>query len=166
MREIDVCRRHDFARSTRSALKAPVKIGVSNYLRGRWRTPLGEIFGGVRVGDQSRSVSAGEPTMRGGAHARVGLRADNREAADADSIEHLFQTSGLERVAILLADDDLTLCRREGGNDLPDLAADRQLSEECCTQTTGTASARARSTKVTMLATTGSRLWAAARTPF
>ena len=121
----------------------------------------------MRVADEDRVVAAGEGAVQRRADAGVGLGAGDDEAADAARRQLGLEVGVLERVAIALVDERLGVVALQLVDVLPLVAALGQLVVGvCCTQITGTSSARALSTRVLMLPITSSRWWAPATTPF
>ena len=92
--------------------------------------PFRPVPGRVRVADQGRVVAPGERAVEGAADARVGLRADDDEPADAEAGQHRLQVGVLERVAVVLLDQWLGGVRGQFGDDPPLLAAPGQALVE------------------------------------
>ena len=125
-----------------------------------------QVLGRVRVADQRRVVAPDDRAVQRRADAFVGLRADHDEPADPEAGEHALQRGLLERVARRPSRSaarhrpgpaPATICQ----SSLP-----ARSSPSCCTQTTGTCSRRALSTRLPTLATTASRSCAPPTTPF
>ena len=109
-------------------------------------------------------VAAGERAVDRRSDAGVGLRAGDDEPTHTALGELGLQGGVLERVAVLLVHQRLGLLALQLRHVLPAVAALGKWSSECCTQITGTCSARASSTRVLMFAITSSRRWALATT--
>jgi hypothetical protein len=164
--EVDVLRLDRPGRATRCGLVVPVQIGVGDDLLRRRCAPRGKILGRVRVADERRVVPAHQRSVERGADAGVGLRADDDEPADAEVREHRLERRALERVAVALLDERLRFVRAELRDDPPLVGPCGRLSSACCTQTTGTSSWRAFSTRPATFATTVSRLTEPVVLPF
>ena len=111
---------------------------------GRWRAPLGEVLGGVCVADEGRVVAPHQGSVERRADARVGLRAGDDEAPDAERrpapppgrCPRTSRRSASRPAARLRRGDSSgTICHASLPCSKP--------SSECCTHTTGTSLPRA-----------------------
>lgn len=103
---------------------------MGDHVTGRRAAPLGEIFGGVRIGDERRVVAPGEGTVDGRPDARVGLSAHDDEMTDASFDQTIFEIGGLEGIAVVLVDDRLPAGGDEFGHDLPAIGSWTMLARE------------------------------------
>ena len=119
-----------------------------------------EVLGGVGVADERRVVAPDDRAVQRGPDALVGLRAGDDQPPHLALGEHDLEVGLLEGVGVPLVHHRLG--RRPGsarGRTATRRSPWASRRSECCTHTTGTSSARALSTRVTMLAMTPSRLW-------
>ena len=153
------------AAAPRSALVLPVEVRVRDNQFGRRRPVGAEVLRGVRVRDEGDVVAADEGPVQGRADAGVGC-------APATTSRPTRRSASTPR-----APCPRRSRRRACGSAArtPRARAPARTasptpfgrsSSECCTQMTGTSSARALPIRVLMLAITSSRLWAPATTPF
>ena len=156
--EVDVLGRDRPGRPPWSRLVGPVQVRVGDDLVWRRRPPFRVVLGRVGVADQGRVVPPDERSVERRADARIGLRAGDDEPPDAPRPDRTALEGGaLEGVAVVLLDERLGVARSQLGDDPPLVAPPRKLLAGCWTQTTGTCSRRALSTRLAMLATTVSR---------
>ena len=148
-----------------AVLVPPVEVRVRDDLVRRRRAPVALVLGRVRVTDERHVVAARERAVDRGADAGVGLRAGDDEVSDAGPGEHLLQVGGLEGVAERLLHQRFGIPARQLRDVLPGSLPCSSCSSECWTQTTGTPSSRALSTRVPMSAMTG-RDVGSSTTPF
>jgi hypothetical protein len=91
------------------------------------------------------------------ADARIGLCADDDEAPDSEARQHGLEGGVLEGVAVVLLDKRLGQPGVSSGTIRQPSLPLAVCSSECWTQTTGTRSLRAFSTRLPTFATTASR---------
>jgi cell volume regulation protein A len=126
-READIRRVDGPGAAAGRAVIPPVEVGVCDHLlRGRGAV-LGEVLGGMRVADQRHVIAADEGAVDGRADAHVGLGACHDQPAHAARGEHRLQVGVLERVAVALVDDGLTVQADKLRHVLPALAVPRHV---------------------------------------
>ncbi len=166
--EGDVGGRLDAAGPAGGVGEAPVQVGVGRLASAG---PIGpphsrDVLGGVSVGNQCGVVSTGERTVQGRADAGVGLRAGDDDAADARA-RRGWSRGRCPRTSRRSACGRGARRRRGWSSSMYSHGSEpaTRSSSACWTQMTGTASARARSTRVLMLSITRSTSNASPTTP-
>jgi hypothetical protein len=110
----------------------------------------------VGVADERRVVAPDERAVERRADARIGLRADDDESPDPEARQHGLEGRFLE-VAVGLLDERLGVSGLDSGTSSQASLPLGSCSSWCWTQTTGTPSPRAFSTRPPTFATTASR---------